>query len=81
MIAHRTAFVSTKLTITDYEELLDRGFTRCGTYIYKKDNQNSCCEVYAYKVDIDQFKMNKNQKKDLKRFFRYIWTDSLNVEA
>ena len=31
---HKLGFTSTKLTVSDLEWCLDRGFTRCGTYIY-----------------------------------------------
>jgi len=31
---HKLGFTSTKLTVSDLELSLNKGFTRCGTYIY-----------------------------------------------
>ena len=40
----------------------------------------SCCELYQYKVRIDDVKMTKSQKQTMKRFHRYLNTGSVNVE-
>ncbi len=50
---------STKLRTDDYEKLLSRGFTRCGTYIYSRMPRKSCCETYQYRVDMNEFKITK----------------------
>jgi hypothetical protein len=33
----KTGMSSTKLRVDDYEYLVERGFTRCGTYLYAKN--------------------------------------------
>jgi hypothetical protein len=50
---YTSAFTSTKLRADDYEKLLESGYTRCGTYIYIRNVQKSCCESYQYKVEVD----------------------------
>jgi arginine-tRNA-protein transferase len=34
---------SPKMTVGDYQKLMDRGWRRCGTYYYKWDLASSCC--------------------------------------
>ena len=57
---YQTAFTTTKLRSDDFEHLLERGFTRCGTMMYIRNNIKSCCEVYPYKVDVDNFVLSKS---------------------
>ena len=59
---HPLGITTNKLKVSDYEILLQKGFTRCGSYVYIRNPTTSCCEVYQYKVKIDEFKINKNQK-------------------
>ncbi|MFO0005483.1 MAG: hypothetical protein ACK559_30575, partial [bacterium] len=42
---------------------MERGFTRCGTYLYCRSVLKSCCECYAYKVDVANYIVSKNQKQ------------------
>jgi arginyl-tRNA--protein-N-Asp/Glu arginylyltransferase len=57
-----TSFVTNKLRSDDYEILMRRGFTRCGNYLYCRSVKKSCCEVYAYKVKLDDYQLSRNQK-------------------
>ena len=57
---HKTGFSTNKLKIEDYEVLLQQGWTRCGSYVYIRNQTKSCCECYQYKVPIKDFKMNKS---------------------
>ena len=68
----KLGMTTNKLKVSDYEILLQKGFTRCGSYIYIRNPTKSCCEVYQYKVRVDEFKINKNQKQTMRRFHRYI---------
>jgi hypothetical protein len=34
---------SDKMSVVDYQKLMDRGWRRMGTYYYKYDFTNSCC--------------------------------------
>ena len=69
---HKLGFTSTKLTCRDLEWCLNRGFTRCGTYIYQRNSKISCCEVWQYRVDIGEFKISSSQKKVIRRFHNYL---------
>ena len=46
---------STKMTVHDYQKLMDRGWRRCGTYYYKWDFEQSCCQPYTIRVKQDEF--------------------------
>ncbi|TNV81169.1 hypothetical protein FGO68_gene6895 [Halteria grandinella] len=65
-------FISTKMRIDDYEKLQQYGFTRSGNYFYKKHVQKGCCEIYQYRVDTEQYAPNAQQRKAMKRFYRYL---------
>ena len=69
---YKVGFTTNKLKVSDYEILLQQGFTRCGSYVYIRNQMKSCCECYQYKVPVRSFKMNKSQKQTMKRFHRYI---------
>ena len=69
---HKLGFTCTKLTTNDLEHFLDRGFTRCGTYIYQRSSRQSCCEVWQYRVPADRFKISHAQKKVIRRFHNYL---------
>jgi len=58
----KIGFTTNKLRIDDYEILLENGFTRCGSYVYARNQMKSCCEVYQYKVRLPDFKMSKSQR-------------------
>lgn len=65
---------SNKIRADDYENLTNKGFSRCGNSFYIKDAVNSCCECYQYKVDMPIFQLNKQQRSAIKRFHRYLET-------
>ena len=52
---YKTGFSTSKFRVDDYEDLLNQGWTRCGSYCYIRDMARGCCEVYPYRVDIDKF--------------------------
>jgi hypothetical protein len=49
---YRSGFTSGKFRTDDFERLLNLGATRSGNFIYIRDQLNSCCEVYQYRVDV-----------------------------
>ena len=61
-----------KLKVDDYENMINAGFTRCGTYCYIRNMTMSCCEPYSYRVDIDNYILSDSQKKVMKRFHNYL---------
>ena len=56
--SYLTGFTSGKLRADDFEKLLNLGFTRSGNYFYQKDIVKSCCDVFQYRVDIEQYQPN-----------------------
>ena len=68
----KLGFTTTKMRADDLEHCLDMGFTRCGTYIYQRHSRVSCCEVWQYRVNTDDFKMSAGQKKVIRRLHKYL---------
>ena len=64
-----------------YEALLDRGFRRSGTLLYKPDQVAACCSHYTIRLDSDAFHASKDQRQSLNRFNRYILGDDYIREA
>ena len=65
-------FTSGKFRSDDWERLLNLGFTRSGNYFYQRDPIPSCCEVYQYRVDVTKFVPSAQQKKVMRRFYKYL---------
>ncbi|XP_076632548.1 arginyltransferase 1 isoform X2 [Colletes latitarsis] len=61
-----------RLTVEDYQALLDRGWRRCGCYCYKPLMDQTCCLTYTIKCEALQFKITKSQKKILKKMGRFL---------
>jgi hypothetical protein len=66
LLSHEIFFTSTKMRVDDYERIHHLGFTRSGNYFYRRNIQKNCCDVYQYKVDINQFQPNSQQRKAMK---------------
>ena len=60
------------MTSADYEKLMWRGWRRCGTYYYKWDMEQSCCQPYTIRCSIDDYKITKSQKQVLKKFNKFL---------
>ncbi|KAK7086703.1 Arginyl-tRNA--protein transferase 1 [Halocaridina rubra] len=61
-----------KMTVLDYQDLIDRGWRRSGKYCYKPTMDKTCCPMYAIKCDALELRLSKAQKKVLKRMHRYL---------
>nr|CAD7575083.1 unnamed protein product [Timema californicum] len=60
------------LTVTDYQDLIDRGWRRSGLYCYKPTMNLTCCPLYTIRCAALEFKLSKSQKKVLKRMHRFL---------
>lgn len=60
------------MTAPQYQALIDRGFRRSGTYIYKPDLANSCCSQYTIRLNVDDFKASKSQRGVLNRWTNHV---------
>ena len=63
---------SPKMSVADYQILMDRGWRRCGTFYYKFDFERSCCQPYTIKLDTTEYQISKSQKKVMKRFNQFL---------
>lgn len=60
------------LTCEDYQDMIDRGWRRCGKYCYKPVMNVTCCPQYAIRCEATKFRLSKSQKKVLKTMTEYI---------
>ncbi|XP_014599799.1 PREDICTED: arginyl-tRNA--protein transferase 1 isoform X4 [Polistes canadensis] len=60
------------LTVHDYQNLIDRGWRRSGSYCYKPTMDQTCCPMYTIKCEVSNFKISKSQKKILKRMTKFL---------
>ncbi|KIJ37414.1 hypothetical protein M422DRAFT_33749 [Sphaerobolus stellatus SS14] len=52
--------------------MIDRGWRRSGTYMYKPDMRQTCCPQYTIKLDAIQFAPTRSQRQIANRWNRYI---------
>lgn len=60
------------LTCEDYQDMIDRGWRRCGKYCYKPVMNVTCCPQYAIRCEATKFQLSKSQKKVLKTMRNYL---------
>ena len=60
------------LTCEDYQDLIDRGWRRCGKYCYKPVMDRTCSPQYAIRCEATKFRLSKSQKKVLKTMSDYL---------
>lgn len=64
-----------------YLALLDRGWRRSGTTLYKPDLRASCCPHYTIRLDSHEYRASKGQRQTLNRFNKHILGDEYIKEA
>ena len=65
--------ITTKsIPIDIYQNLVEKGWSRCGNRLYKKNYEKSCCKLYQPRVNVNNFKITKHQKKVMKKFRKYL---------
>uniref|UniRef100_T1J3H9 Arginyl-tRNA--protein transferase 1 n=1 Tax=Strigamia maritima TaxID=126957 RepID=T1J3H9_STRMM len=69
------------MTVSDYQDLIDRGWRRSGKYCYKPTMNLTCCPQYAIKCDALEFKLSKSQKNVLKKMNKYLSTGEIKPET
>ena len=55
-----------------YEKMMLDGWRRCGNYVYIPNQEKSCCKLYTCRLNVEEFKINKEQIKVMKRFKKYL---------
>ncbi|XP_968074.1 arginyl-tRNA--protein transferase 1 isoform X1 [Tribolium castaneum] len=66
------------LSVEDYQNLIDRGWRRSGSYCYKPLMNEICCPMYTIKCDALNFQLSKSQKKVIKKFNKFLKDGVLN---
>ena len=55
--------MGSKRTLTaDYEELMKKGWRRCGEYYYRPDIASSCCSLNTIRLKAEDYQPSKKQK-------------------
>ena len=63
----------------DYEKLMLIGWRRCGTFFYKPNMPYTCCPQYTIRLNANEFKPSKSQKKVLSRMNKYCQENSVEI--
>ncbi|XP_056169207.1 arginyl-tRNA--protein transferase 2 isoform X2 [Syzygium oleosum] len=53
-------------------DLLDRGWRRCGSYLYKPDMSSTCCPSYTIRLKAADFSPSKEQNRVYRRVERFL---------
>eukprot|EP00092_Neocalanus_flemingeri_P024982 GFUD01027094.1.p1 GENE.GFUD01027094.1~~GFUD01027094.1.p1 ORF type:complete len:479 (-),score=151.71 GFUD01027094.1:22-1458(-) len=61
-----------RLTVRDYQDLLDRGWRRSGRYVYKPCMSLTCCPQYTIRCRAGKYQPTKSQRKVVKRVHNFI---------
>ncbi|PBL02526.1 hypothetical protein ARMGADRAFT_981223 [Armillaria gallica] len=69
---HSASLSAIQLSCSVYQDMIDRGWRRSGTFCYKPDLKNSCCPQYPIKLDALVFKPSKSQRKLVNRWNRFV---------
>jgi arginine-tRNA-protein transferase len=66
------AFQCTAIQPEDYQDLMDRGWSRSGSFFYKPDAELTCCKLPNIRLDVSAFRPSQRQTKVLKMFEAYL---------
>lgn len=60
------------ISTTNYERLINVGWRRSGSYLYKPMNEKVCCPMYTIRNRTTVVEVSRSQRKVLKRFRKYL---------
>mmetsp|Transcript_20855 Transcript_20855/g.67523 ORF Transcript_20855/g.67523 Transcript_20855/m.67523 type:complete len:609 (+) Transcript_20855:755-2581(+) len=60
-----------RITVRDYQELIDRGWRRSGCWLYKPRMDRTCCPQYTIRLKAKAFELTKEHRKVLGRVQRF----------
>ncbi|KAI0729359.1 arginine-tRNA-protein transferase [Fomitopsis betulina] len=69
---HTAECMPLRMSCQVYQKMIDRGWRRSGEYCYKPGLKRSCCPQYTIRLDANQFKPSKSQRKLLNRWNRFV---------
>ncbi|KAF8082578.1 hypothetical protein N665_0819s0017 [Sinapis alba] len=61
-----------RLTVNDYQALLDRGWRRSGCYLYKPEMAKTCCPSYTIRLRASGFLPSKEQQRVRRKLERFL---------
>ncbi|KAI5957468.1 ATE1 [Candida theae] len=65
----------TSMTCQNYDELINQGFRRSGSFLYKSDLLRTCCRLYTIRTNMSYLKPSKKQRKAINKFIKEICPD------
>ncbi|KAJ0984109.1 hypothetical protein J5N97_002465 [Dioscorea zingiberensis] len=60
------------ITVDDYQELLDQGWRRSGSFLYKPEMEKTCCPSYTIRLKAEDFIPSKEQARVQKKMQRFL---------
>ncbi|KAK9124476.1 hypothetical protein Sjap_014078 [Stephania japonica] len=69
-VAH--GLLAHSITADDYQDLLDRGWRRSGSFLYKPEMEKTCCPSYTIRLKACDFIPSKEQTRVTKKMQRFL---------
>ena len=63
---------SDKMSVHDFQYLVDRGFQRSGKFVYLPANKLTCCPQYVLRLDCSTFHISKEQRRTIRKMNDYL---------
>lgn len=60
------------MTVAHYDTLINRGFRRLGTFLYRMDPLRGCCRLYTIRTNYSMYIPTKQHRRAVNRFVRAI---------
>ncbi|XP_032905544.1 arginyl-tRNA--protein transferase 1-like [Amblyraja radiata] len=61
-----------KLSVHDYQLLLNKGWVRSGKYLYKAAMPITCCPTYPMRCHVLDFRISRSQRRVLKKMRKHL---------
>ncbi|KAI1769626.1 arginine-tRNA-protein transferase [Hypoxylon sp. FL1150] len=71
----------TSMSPASYQALIDRGWRRSGSLLYRPNQKDACCPHYTIRLDSDRFRTIRDQRQAVNRFNKYVIGDAYAKEA
>ncbi|KAF2749192.1 arginine-tRNA-protein transferase 1 [Sporormia fimetaria CBS 119925] len=73
--------IAKSLSVDDYARLVDRGFRRSGTLLYKPDVVRQCCPHYTIRLPVALFRPGRDHRQAVHRWNKYVLGEGYVKEA
>lgn len=65
-------FQAENMTVEQYDQLINKGFRRSGSFVYKPDLLRGCCKMFTIRTNIGMFKVNKEHRQTVNKFNKRV---------